>query len=231
MTAGVGRDGLSAGQRGMVVMPRAVTKSEAAYAEIRRRILFGVFLPGAAIDQERTAEEFGLSTTPVREALRRLEAEGWVSLEAHREARVRELTRRELDDLYQLRFELDPLAAGLACSAMTDADIESVRQVGMLLPAKSGRHDLDVNRELHRRIYVGSGNLVLVGMLDQLWDRCDRYRLVLLRSDPAVGKVATNEHREILETLAERKAARLRRLMREHLVSSYERLQALLPLE
>jgi DNA-binding transcriptional MocR family regulator len=79
---------------------QAVTKAEAVYIETRSRILKGTLAPGSAVNQEALAADLGVSITPLREALRRLEMEGLIRLEAHRTMSITPLTSRELDEMY-----------------------------------------------------------------------------------------------------------------------------------
>ncbi|NKX51241.1 GntR family transcriptional regulator, partial [Arthrobacter deserti] len=81
---------------------------------------------GSVFSQSLLAQELGVSTTPLREALRRLAAEGMVQLESHRDARVTPLTAEEARDLYVIRESLDPLAAALAAASRTPGDISSI---------------------------------------------------------------------------------------------------------
>src|ERR1700730_14446555 len=90
------------------------TKAEAVYQELRRRILSSVILPGSMLSQEALAVQLGVSITPLREALRRLETEGLVKTLAHRTMTIPPLTRKEVRELYAVRLQLDPLAAKLA---------------------------------------------------------------------------------------------------------------------
>lgn len=203
-----------------------MTKTEAAYREIRERILGGELAPGSAIDQESLAAEFGLSTTPVREALRKLEADGWVSLVAHREARVTPLSLVELDELYGVRLSLDPLAAELACKVIDDAGIAELRQ--LLADHQTPTAALSHNRILHRAIYRASGNATLVSILDQLWDRSDRYRLLLIRESPVVSVTSHEEHAAIVAAIAARDRRRVAKLMRQHLLASLETLRPMM---
>ncbi|MFD7660657.1 GntR family transcriptional regulator [Actinosynnema sp. NPDC059797] len=89
------------------------TKAEFAYHEVRQRVLTGAPAPGAVINQGAPAEEIGISTTPLREALKRLKAEGLVELGAHRDARVAEQRAEEARDLLEVRRALDPLAGSV----------------------------------------------------------------------------------------------------------------------
>ena len=99
------------------------TKSDFAYLTLRHRILSGEFAPGQVLNQATLARTIGISTTPLREALRRLKSEGLVELGAHRDARVTDLSAEEARDLLEIRRSLDPLAAALAAERRTTADI------------------------------------------------------------------------------------------------------------
>lgn len=208
------------------------TKSEAAYYEIRQRVMDGRLAPGTDLDQESLAREIGLSTTPVREALRRLEAERMVSQRAHFAIRVPELSRQEISDIYAVRMQLDPEAARLACRNASDETLTEVRailesssaaQVGTLSPLDR----LQINRNFHRTIYVASGNDTMTAILDSLWDRCDRYRLQLPKDDKTVV-AADKEHHEMADAFCAREEQRLADLTRAHLLGSSETLIELL---
>src|SRR5262245_61413048 len=103
------------------------TKSDFAYSQVRRRILSGELEPGAVLQQRELASQIGISTTPLREALRRLMSEGLVELDAHRDARITPLRAEEARDLLEVRRSLDPLAAGLAAERRTTADLQLIR--------------------------------------------------------------------------------------------------------
>jgi DNA-binding GntR family transcriptional regulator len=202
------------------------TKTDAAYGELRRGILHGSIPPGAFLEQEVLAAQLQLSTTPVREALRLLEAEGLVESVAFRKVRVTLLSRRELRELYLVRQNLDPLAASLAASAATDEQIARTQQILLTGELKSEER-LIMNREFHRSIYVASGNSVLIDFLDSLWDRADRYRFVLAQlppespdAVPANPAAADKMHLAMVDALIRRDAEELSALMRDHLTGS-----------
>src|SRR3954449_12318731 len=102
------------------------TKSDLAYTQVRDLILSGELQPGAVLPQAALARTIGMSTTPLREALRRLKQEGLVELDAHRDARVRPLDAQEARDLVELRASLDPLAASLAAQRRTDGGLGAI---------------------------------------------------------------------------------------------------------
>jgi DNA-binding GntR family transcriptional regulator len=193
----------------------AVTKSEAAYLEVRERIFDGTLPPGSVHNQEALAASLGLSTTPLREALRRLESEGLVELKAHRDMLIAPLTQREVHELYAIRLQLDPYAAALAAQNAGDDVLREIVRLAEQPTAETGRPGLSVNRIFHRTIYSASGNHLLTQFLDSLWDRTDRYRLLLLQEKVHVA-AARREHRTLAQALKRRDAEGVARLMFDH---------------
>ena len=191
------------------------TKAEAVYQELRARILDGSIEPASTLNQEALAARLGLSITPLREALRRLEAEGLVRLEAHRTMTVTPLTRRELNELYAVRLRLDPFAAALAAKNATDEQLTEIEGIARRRGERTPQAILQLNRVFHRTVYSASGNLVLIGVLDQLWNRTDRYRLIVLH-DRIHERSAGEEHREIATALKARDAERVEDLVQQH---------------
>src|SRR3954465_6210310 len=96
-------------------------------ASIQARVLSGEFASGSRLRQESLASEFGVSRTPVREALRKLQAAGIVQLEPRRGARVRGPSAREVREAYEVRAELEGLAAALASGRMRDEELYRLR--------------------------------------------------------------------------------------------------------
>jgi DNA-binding GntR family transcriptional regulator len=180
------------------------TKSDFAYALVRGRILTHQYGPGTTLNQASLARELGISTTPLREALRRLESEALVELDAYRDARVTGLSAEEARDLVELRRALDPLAASLAAERRGPNDIARMRAAldGLTpLPNRPEVAQLVAHRAFHRSIYVASHNELLIATLDGLWDKADRYRLVGLQVSrgQAERDEKAEEHRSLLE--------------------------------
>ncbi len=206
--------------------PPVLTKSAYAYEELRRRILSGELEQGRTISQEQLAEELGVSTTPLREAMRRLNAEGMVTLDAHRDARVTSLTAQEARSLYEVRESLDPLAAALAAGRRTDQDVAVVRRaLGDLEPlaASAGTDAFLAHRAFHRAVYTASHNPILTSVLDGLWDKADRYRMLRLRSQPESWEDrerVRHQHEAIAGALIDGDPAAAEQAMREHVAGS-----------
>lgn len=201
------------------------TKSELAYARMRELILSGELAPGAVLNQATVARQIGVSTTPLREALRRLAQQGLVELGAHRDARVAPLDATEARDLVELRQDLDPLAAGLAAQRRTAADLaEMADSLARLesLPTDPSPAQLAGHRRFHAAVYRASHNALLVATLEGLWDKTDRYRRHALRAGRSDEEVAqrAEEHRLLVEAVQDRDAAAATELMRRHVETS-----------
>ena len=202
-----------------------VTKSDLAYVRVRGLILSGELAPGEVLPQARLAGTIGMSTTPLREALRRLKQEGLVELDAHRDARVRPLDAAEARDLLELRQTLDPLAASLAAERRTETDVAEVRAAleGLeTLSSPPSPAQLDSHRRFHAAIHRASHNALLSETLDGLWTKTDRYRrhgLEAGRSD-AEREARATEHRLLFEALRDADAQGAAELMRRHVDTS-----------
>lgn len=192
-----------------------LTKAEAAYLELRARILDGSLQPGSLINQERLAADLGLSITPLREALRRLEAEELVTLRAHKMLSIVPLSRKELHELCLIRASLDPLAATLAAEEATTQQIHAITALAARPRAPDLHGRLSTHQEFHHAIYEASHNKVLAGILDQLWARTDRYRIIVLHNH-SFNQSTGAEHRKIAKAIHDRHGKAAADLMRRH---------------
>jgi DNA-binding GntR family transcriptional regulator len=190
------------------------SKADVAYDQLRAAILAGDLPAGTALKQEQLALELGVSTTPLREALRRLESEGFVKMPAHRDAIVAPLDLNELVALYEVRETLDSLAAGLAAKRFDESDRAAMTAAASRLGATRA-DPVAANRALHASIYRASHNPVLIAQLDSLWDRSDRYRIAIsaIARQPAV----VESHRAIVATVLARDAKGAAEKMRVHI--------------
>jgi len=199
------------------------TKADVAYQLIRSQVLSGKLPAGSVLDQGAIAKSVGMSTTPVREALRRLETEELIVMNAHRDARVTPLSKSTLFDLYEARLSLDPLSASLAAQRATDDELATLERTLKRKP-RSSRAEGELNLLFHQKLYQASHNPVLVGILDSLWNRTERYRVALLNSDQGLH-VDHDEHAEIFEALLRRDADQAFAVMKAHVESTVARLE------
>jgi len=198
------------------------TKSDAAYAEVRRRILAGELAPGSVLDQYLLSDQMGMSITPLREALRRLRGEGLIDIDVHKNTRVAPLSADEARELFEIRLALDPAAAELAAQRRTDADIKTLQNAAKhLVPVTRtwGEKGLLAHSAFHRAIYVASHNDNMITMLDGLWDKSDRYRRLglLLPSGAENRERDFIEHGQMLEMIIDGNAPGIADLMRQHI--------------
>ena len=201
------------------------TKSDFAYTRVRELILSGELEPGAVINQAILARQIGISTTPLREALKRLKQQGLVELDAHRDARVTPLDPEEARDLLEVRRALDPLAASLAADRRTKEDVAEMRAALEGLEALASNptvQQLVAHRRFHAAIYRASHNALLAETLDGLWDTADRYRRHGLQVERSAEEIATkaNEHTLLFEAIVEGDGATAADVMRAHIQTS-----------
>lgn len=201
------------------------TKSDLAYTRVRELILAGELAPGEVLPQAALARAIGMSTTPLREALRRLKQEGLVELDAHRDARVRPLDADEARDLLELRRTLDPLAASLAAHRRTADDLTEVTAaLGGLetLTSSPSVAELQSHRRFHAAIHRASHNTLLVQVLDGLWVKTDRYRRHGLEADRSDDErnARAAEHVLLFEAVRDGDAGTAARLMLRHVETS-----------
>jgi DNA-binding GntR family transcriptional regulator len=199
------------------------TKADHAYYFLRQEIARGALPAGEPINQEELAASMGISVTPLREAIRRLAAEGFVVLAAHRDARVAPLSAEEARSLSEMRIPLESLAASLAAERIDAVQRETLAALAEELEPlgeNASEHALDVHRRFHAAIWDAAHNEPLTATLDLLWDRADRYRrhgLSEIRGTGATRTADYEQHFELRDLVlaGERDAAA--DLMRRHI--------------
>jgi DNA-binding GntR family transcriptional regulator len=201
------------------------SKSDVAYAELRGQILSGALEPGSRLAQYELADSMNMSITPLREAIRRLSSEGLVDLDTHRNVRVAGIDAAEARQLFEVRLLIDPDAVELAAARRTEDDLAAIRTAAQrLLPVtrKWGEEALVAHREFHRTLYFASHNEILTRLLDDLWDKSDRYRRLGLAlpvgNEPRVRDL--DEHHLMASLIAAGDGLAAARLMRSHIAAS-----------
>jgi len=177
-----------------------MSQGEAAYAELLESIRSGVFAPGDRLRETDVAARLNLSRTPVREALRRLEADGIVEHRPRVGAIIRQLSHAELVELYEMRSVLERTAAEMAAKHAGPAEIAALRELNTAIAASAPTRAAALNQDFHRVIYRATRNRFL-------WDsaRALNNALMLLGpttlDDPARIAVVSKQHSAILDAI------------------------------
>jgi DNA-binding GntR family transcriptional regulator len=176
------------------------TMAEVAAAELQEAILTGELAPGAPLRLEDLARTLGMSISPVREAVRRLETLGLAAHVPHRGARVTELAIEDLHDTYEARLALETLAIRRAAGRFADEDATRASAFLDEYAESHRRGDARAARrahaDFHFALYAASGSEWLVRLIRPAWENCERYRALSLAGRSLRQRRA--EHEEIL---------------------------------
>ena len=200
--------------------PRAPSAADQAHACLKAQILDNALPPGAQRLESELALQLGLSRTPVREALVRLQQEGLVEITPRHGMRVLPISAADMREIYEVLNSLEPMAAELlarrpdpaaglerldaACTAMEQA-----------LAAQDRRAWASADEAFHLGLVELCGNRRLAGMVMQVWDQSHRARMFTLHQRPLPAR-STAEHRRVLQAIATGEAERARELYRRH---------------
>lgn len=198
------------------------TSREAALERLRREIYEGTRVPGSRVVQTDIAKEYGISATPVREAMRDLVNEGLLTVEPHRAARVRSLDPAEAVDINNLRLVLEPYAAFEAAPHISEGELEQLEALNAQMTTATGREWIELNHRFHLVIIAATRNPTLVGVLTNLRHVSRFYFEAALRADGGDYAKRNRQHDELIACLRRRDAAAARDVMAAHFSSSEE---------
>jgi DNA-binding GntR family transcriptional regulator len=200
-----------------------LSKSDVVAQGIRQLIQSGELKPGEVLRQRDLAKRFGISPTPVREALRKLEAEGFIATELHRGAVVVRTEDARLFENFLIRANLESLAAGLAVPKLTDEDLAEITvlfdEMAALAPDDPGH--AAANRRFHFRIYEAARSPMLLALLNLLWRALD--------GGPRVARSpaeSAKHHQLLLNALKRRDSNAAAEYTRLHIMDAAEHLSA-----
>jgi DNA-binding GntR family transcriptional regulator len=190
---------------------------------LRQRIFARELEPGSWIDEVKIAEAYGISRTPLREALKVLAAEGLVTMKMRRGAYVTEVNEKDLSDVYHLLALLESDAAGVVAERATEAELESLAELHQSLERAQGDREafFRINEEFHQRLLQLADNRWREQMVADLRKvmKLNRHQS-LLKSGRILESL--QEHRLLLQALQSRDAAASAQRMREHFLSGLE---------
>lgn len=196
------------------------TRSEDLRLHLADEIVRGVLEPGTQLDEIGLAARFGVSRTPVREALRQLSASGLVEIRPHRGAIVTRLPPERLFQMFQAMAELEAICAGLAAEAMTIAERRELewqhKALAELVSAGDPTRYAEANEIFHNTIYAGSHNAYLAELTVMTRTRLAPFRRAQFRR---LGRLAQSyrEHEQIVRSIMAGDRPRAIAAMRSHI--------------
>ncbi len=193
---------------------------DVVFNTLRQAILKGELAPGERLMEIQLAERLGVSRTPIREAIRKLELEGLVLMIPRKGAEVARISEKSLRDVLEVRRSLEELAIELACQRMTEDEVTELEQAQEQFKEAVSSGDAmriaESDEAYHDVIYKGTYNDRLVQILNNLREQMYRYRLEYIK-DEDKRQILLLEHDNILKAVKQRKVEEAKEAMREHI--------------
>lgn len=195
-----------------------MTKTALAVEALRVAILRGEITRDEPLTVGRIAQRLGMSQTPVREAIRTLQAEGLLRHEPHHSAAATEYTAKDIHDIFELRADLESRATQLAVARLTDEDIARLEAMQAEMRDAAAHDDIQrlnqLNAAWHLLIYGASDNRVLLEVVQHLWRK---FMFEVNWIQPGHSERSLRQHDDFLAAIQARDAETAARLIREHI--------------
>lgn len=208
-----------------------VSLSDKVFETLEKDILTGALQSGETVSENRLSSLLGVSRTPVREALRRLEQEGLVRNEPGRGAVILGVTKQDLLDIYEIRIRIEGLAARSAAQSITEVQAAQMRELVELQEFYAAKGDSekirDLDSQFHSMLYSFCTSRVLADTLTSLHHRIERFRRMSVVNSERAGRTSS-EHRAILEALSAHDGDSAERLLIEHIANARDTLEKML---
>ncbi|MDT8440200.1 MAG: GntR family transcriptional regulator [Desulfuromonadales bacterium] len=200
------------------VIERHQTLREKILETIRDAILRGSLKPGERVSEPELAERFGISRTPIREAFRQLESEGYLEVVPRKGAVVASLSERDVEEFYAIKSILEGYAARMAAEKLSDREIERLEAINAKLEEVAGEGDVKsffrVHNEFHDLFIKAAGNDKLQELINQLLLKFNRLRLASL-AQPGRMQISVQEHKKMIAAFREHDGDRADDLVRK----------------
>lgn len=194
------------------------TLRESIADALRTSIMQGQLKPGHKISEPALASQFGISRTPVREAFRQLDTEGFLQVTPRRGARVAPLTERDVREFYEIKAELEGYAAKLAANKIADKELDKMEHLNNAMEEAHRNKDFKrvfkLHNEFHEVFIRASDNEQLFHLIRMLVAKFQRFRILLTISGKSEGSFG--QHREIIRAFRERNPEKAEALVQEN---------------
>lgn len=193
------------------------------FHKIREDILAGKYLQNEELREKTIADELGVSRTPVREALRQLELEGLVTIIPNKGASVVGISRKDIQDIYEIRSQLEGLCAKWATVNMTEELLNELEENIYLsefhVQKEHFEQVLELDNKFHEVLYNASNSKMLNHVLSDFHHYVERVRKITL-SKPERAEKSIEEHKKIVEAMRNQDAERAEKLATEHIMNT-----------
>lgn len=193
---------------------------EIVFESIRGAIISGVLKPEERLMEVQLAEKLGVSRTPIREAIRKLELEGLVIMIPRKGAYVADLSVKDITDVLEIRAALEGLASSLAALRITESEIEELNLTAQRFHQAIEADDFDgivqMDIEFHERIFKAARNEKLLQINNNLREQVQRFRIIYIKKSNK-SKELVKEHFEIAEAISNRNVEMAERIARKHI--------------
>lgn len=180
---------------------------DVVFNTLRQAILTGELKPGERLMEIHLANRLGVSRTPIREAIRKLELEGLVKMIPRRGAEVAQITEKSMNDVLEVRRAMDVLCVELACERISDEELERLKKActdfEQAVKTKDAKRIAQADVALHDIILHATGNMRLIQLVNNLSEQMYRYRFEYIK-DFSQHERLVEEHRIIYESLVQK---------------------------
>lgn len=193
---------------------------DVVFNTLRQAILRGELKPGERLMEIQLANKLGVSRTPIREAIRKLELEGLVLMIPRKGAEVAEITEKSLKDVLEIRRALEDLAVRLACEKITKEELKELKKAGdefkKVLKSQDITEVAEADVRFHDVIYMATDNPKLIQLLNNFREQMYRFRVEYLKKDE-VRPQLLEEHDEIIKYITEGNKEEAARVVTRHI--------------
>ena len=203
-----------------VTMNEYLPLRDVVFNTLRQAILRGELKPGERLMEIQLANQLGVSRTPIREAIRKLELEGLVLMIPRKGAEVADITEKSLLDVLEVRRALEELSAQLACDRITEEEILELKvaaeEFKKVLKSSDVTEIAEADVRFHDVIYLATKNQKLISLLNNLREQMYRYRVEYLKKEEVYEQLI-REHEEIIEHISRREKDEATRIVCQHI--------------
>ena len=211
----------AAGLEGLKALPARKSAGQHVFEYLKKAISRGAITPGSRLVESRIADSIGVSRTPVREALHKLESQGFLKKLPAGGFTVLGLTSQDIDETFGIRSVLESYAARLAAENHTPADLErlekKIREYQRCLETGQAAELEKINTQFHELIYTLSNSPRLIKMINDLKAQIQRFRHIIL-SQEAMARQSNRDHKQMVAAIRRHDTDGVEKLVKEHIL-------------